>query len=420
MVARVARPLRFCMLTTFYPPWSFGGDAVQVRRLARALAQRGHQVTVVHSREGFRALAGGQEPAPPDRDAGVEVVPIDAGAGALSPLATYLTGRPLLARRALQRALSPGFDVLHFHNPSLLGGPAALGMGEGLRLYTLHEQWLVCPTHVLWKYRRRVCERPQCWRCTLTYRRPPQAWRSTGLLDRAVAKLDALIAPSDTTATLHRRFASLVRIERLDHFIEDVGEDEGAPEPAAEPYFLYAGRLESIKGVETLLAAFRRRREQLRIAGTGTCERALREEARDLPNVRFLGWVDEAELDRLYRRALAVIVPTRGHESFPLVLLEAFVRGKPAIVHRFGALAELAEQSEAALTYGSDAELDDAIDRLSGDAELRARLGARGRAAYLGRWTPEGHLERYFGLIAEAATRRGDAELAALARDAAF
>ena len=31
------RPLRFCMVTTFYPPYHFGGDAVFVHRLAEAL-----------------------------------------------------------------------------------------------------------------------------------------------------------------------------------------------------------------------------------------------------------------------------------------------------------------------------------------------------------------------------------------------
>src|SRR5919106_3229385 len=51
------RPLRFCMLTTFYPPWSFGGDAIQVQRLSEALAERGHEVTVVHSLEAYRALS---------------------------------------------------------------------------------------------------------------------------------------------------------------------------------------------------------------------------------------------------------------------------------------------------------------------------------------------------------------------------
>ena len=99
----MTRVLRFCMLATFYPPFSFGGDAIQVERLAVALAERGHEVTVVHSREAYEALrrrrgstGGGGHPR-------VRVVPIDAGAGPLSPLAAHLAGRPLLTRRALER-----------------------------------------------------------------------------------------------------------------------------------------------------------------------------------------------------------------------------------------------------------------------------------------------------------------------------
>ena len=36
------RPLRFCLVTTFYPPFNFGGDGIDVERLARALTARGH------------------------------------------------------------------------------------------------------------------------------------------------------------------------------------------------------------------------------------------------------------------------------------------------------------------------------------------------------------------------------------------
>ena len=46
--------LRFCMLTTFYPPYAFGGDAIGIQRLSRALVRRGHQVTVVHDAEAVR------------------------------------------------------------------------------------------------------------------------------------------------------------------------------------------------------------------------------------------------------------------------------------------------------------------------------------------------------------------------------
>src|SRR5687767_1754222 len=115
-----------------------------------------------------------------------------------------------------------------------------------------------------------------------------------------------MICPSRTSAALHERFSSLVRLEVINHFVPAPGPGpEDAEDRARRPYFLYAGRLEPIKGVETLLRAFRRRRsEDLVIAGDGGLARRLRRRAADLPHVRFTGWLSQDRLDQLYRGAL--------------------------------------------------------------------------------------------------------------------
>jgi glycosyltransferase involved in cell wall biosynthesis len=396
------------MLTTFYPPAGFGGDAIQVERLAHALADEGHDVTVVHAPGAYRALTRAT-PGAPRSHPGVRVIGDQEGVSVLPPVAAHLSGRPLLTSRRLRTILDEDFDVLHFHNPSLLGGPQLLRMGTGIKLYTAHEQWLMCPTHVLWKYQRRVCEAPHCWRCAVTYRRPPQMWRSGRLLERAVGHLDAVIAPSRTSAELHARFAAVTRIEELPHFVPrppDAADGDARAAPGSRPYFLVVGRLEPIKGVGSVIEAFRRRRsEDLVIAGTGTLERRLRAEAADLPHVRFLGWQDAEQLDALYRGALAVVVPTLGHESFGIVAVEAFARATPVIVHRFGALAELAA-GERALSYDGEQELDDALAGIAASPELRDALAERGHAAYAQHWTPARHLARYLELIGQLAGGR--------------
>jgi hypothetical protein len=53
----IDRPLRFCMITTFYPPYNFGGDGVFVQRLSNELARRNHQVEVIHCIDTYRLLA---------------------------------------------------------------------------------------------------------------------------------------------------------------------------------------------------------------------------------------------------------------------------------------------------------------------------------------------------------------------------
>ena len=411
------RPIRFCLLTTFYPPWHFGGDAIHVARLARVLVDGGHEVTVVHSPRAHRMLARDRpEPLAPQQ--GVTVVALDESVGSL--VGNYLTGRPVRARGQLERLLGPGFDVLHFHNPSLLGAPALLGMGDAIKLYTAHEQWLLCPSHVLWRRSRGVCQDPPCRSCELTHLRPPQLWRRSGLLARSVGQLDALIAPSRASAELHRRFQAQTRVEVLEHFVPDpaatpvAGDAQDRP---SRPYFLYAGRLEPIKGVRTLIEAFRRRRsEDLVIAGDGGLVRSLRRAAADLPHVRFTGWLARPQLDFLQRDALAVLVPTLGHEAFGLAAVEGFAHGTPAIVHRFGALAELADSTGAALSFDTPAELDAALERLACDTALRDALGARAREVYMERFTADRHLARYLSMVEQLARERGDDELAARAQ----
>jgi glycosyltransferase involved in cell wall biosynthesis len=48
------RPLRFCMITSFYPPYNYGGDGIYVHGLSNALAERGHQVHVIHCLDAYR------------------------------------------------------------------------------------------------------------------------------------------------------------------------------------------------------------------------------------------------------------------------------------------------------------------------------------------------------------------------------
>ena len=50
------RPLNFLHLTTFYPPYSFGGDAMYLYRLCHLLGEEGHHVEVVHCVDSYHLL----------------------------------------------------------------------------------------------------------------------------------------------------------------------------------------------------------------------------------------------------------------------------------------------------------------------------------------------------------------------------
>ena len=70
----MTRPLRFCFLTTFYPPYSFGGDAIDVERFAHALMSRGRHVTVIHDVDAYELLGKSRQVSPLPNTSGIEVI----------------------------------------------------------------------------------------------------------------------------------------------------------------------------------------------------------------------------------------------------------------------------------------------------------------------------------------------------------
>jgi glycosyltransferase involved in cell wall biosynthesis len=327
-------------------------------------------------------------------------LPLATKSPLLATLLAHQAGGPGAYGRRLREILAPGrYDVIHFHNVSLVGGPGVLALGDGIKLYTSHEYWLVCPTHVLFKFEREACVDKACLACTLHARRPPQLWRATGHLARSLAHLDRLLIPSRFALERHRTDGIDVPMEVFPSFVpvpERTPERSGGP-----PYFLFVGRLEKLKGLQDLLPLFRAMPQAtLRIAGTGAYEEDLRRLAGGMPNVEFLGQVHPARVTELYADALAVVVPSLCYEVFPLAPVEAMAHGVPVIARRLGALTEVVEESGAGLLFDTPEQCRAAMERMLREPDLRADLGARGRAMALAQWTEDVHMARYLALVA--------------------
>ena len=125
------------MVTTFFGAESFGGDAAYVDRLSRALLARGHGVAVVHCADSFDVVRSDLPPRSYEPPEGLELHTLRSSWRGLSPLWTHQTGGPGPKASALRKILDEGaFDVVHFHNISLIGGPGrdrdgSRGSGEG-------------------------------------------------------------------------------------------------------------------------------------------------------------------------------------------------------------------------------------------------------------------------------------------------
>lgn len=406
--------MRFCLLTTFYPPFNFGGDGIDVQRTARALVRRGHDVTVVHDIDAYEWLSGKRLGNPKPADDGVEVISLRSRLGVASALLTHQLGRPVMHGARLRALLtSRRYDVVVFNNVSLVGGPGLLSLGgEALKVYVAHEHWLVCPTHVLWRYDREPCTEKHCLSCVLTYRRPPQLWRHTGALRRQAATVDLFIARSEFSRRKHREFGFDRPMEVLPYFLPNLPnhgiEATPSPRPQERPYVLYVGRLTKIKGVDSIIPAFQRYPDvDLLIVGEGEELEPLKTLAGNAPNIKFLGRIANEQLGPLYAHAVASVAPTLGFETFGIVLIESFRNRTPVIARNVGPFPEIIEESQGGLLFSTSDELIAAVRRLQADAGYRATLADNGHRASWARWSEDVVMDRYLGLIAKAASARG-------------
>jgi glycosyltransferase involved in cell wall biosynthesis len=412
--------ISFCLVCTFYPPYGFGGDAVHAYRLANGLAERGHRVRVVHSPTAYRMLTGAEAPMTgavnhPE----IEVRECPSSEAAVA--GTYLTGKPVGYRRELQRLLDGEFDVVQFSNPSLVGGPGGFEIGSGLKLYIAHEHWLICPTHHLFRYKREVCSNRTCWRCSAVYRRPPQLWRSTRLLRDALGEIDLLFCLSRFAAELHRREFQGVPIEILPPLGPDAGRLASIPRPPERerPYFLFAGRLEPIKGVDGLIRAFRGvNGADLLVAGDGNQLEELRQMAARVPGVHILGRIPNDQVLSLCRDARAMVLPSVGYEGFALIVVEAMALGTPVVVREVGPSPEFVEDG-GGLTFADERGLREVLQRLTDEPGTAAALGEEAKGLFEQRYTEARFFGHYLDAIARTAAERGRDDLARRASEAA-
>lgn len=402
------------MLTTFYPPYNFGGDGIGVQRLARAFARRGWQVTVVHEADAYTTLARTHPPAAQPED-GVEVIGLQTRFGLVSNLLTHQLGRPTIHHGRLKRLLAPdAFDVVWFNNISLVGGPGLLSYGDGVKLYEAHEHWLVCPTHVLWRHNQELCDGRECLRCSLTYRRPPQPWRYTGYLERQLEQVDAFIAKSQFSRDKHREFGFPRPMEVIPYFLPETpvstSEDEGPPHE--RPYFLFVGRLEKIKGVQDILPAFAGPTgPDLLIVGSGEYEAELRAQAEGSPRVKFVGRLAPEEVTRFYRHALALVVPSICYETFGIILIEAFRLGVPVVARALGPFPEIIAAAGGGVLFSDEKDLVEALNYLHDSPVERARLSKGARRGFETLWSEDAVMAQYHQLLHGLALTKGRSRL---------
>ncbi len=170
----------------------------------------------------------------------------------------------------------------------------------------------------------------------------------------------------------------------------EMGDPAGSP-PPKEPYVLFVGRFVEKKGVRFLIDAMQileRRSAGLSLAliGDGPLAGQLKEQARSVRDINFLGWLPNDEVRRWMRGAIAVCVPSvvarsGDAEGLPNVVIEAMAEGVPVIGSQHSGIGEAVESGRTGLLVppGDSAAIADAIWTLASDPQRRRALGERAR-----------------------------------------
>ncbi|MEU0369159.1 glycosyltransferase family 4 protein [Streptomyces sp. NPDC006283] len=410
-------PLRIALLTYKGNPFC-GGQGVYVRHLSRELARLGHRVEVIGAQpypvldEGvplteLASLDLYRSPDPfrtPGRDEyrdwidAVEVATMWTG-GFPEPLTFSLRARRhLLARRG-------EFDVVH-DNQTL--GYGLLGDLGAPLVTTIH--------HPITVDRQLDLDAAGDWKRRASVRR----WYGfTRMQKRVARRLPSVLTVSGSS---QQEIVDHLGVRRERVHVVHIGADTDlfSPDPAVAEV---PGRIVTtssadvpLKGLVYLVEALAKLRTEnpdahLVVVGKRAEDGPVAQliERYGLKDaVRFVKGITDSELVDLVRSAEIACVPSL-YEGFSLPAAEAMATGTPLVATTGGAIPEVAGpdgETCLAVPPGDAEALAAALRRLLGDPDLRARLGAAGRARVLARFTWKqaaiGTAERYREAIAAA------------------
>lgn len=387
---------RILLVSNFFPPRTVGGAEIVAFRQARALAARGHKVTV---------LAGDL----PTENAPAGTLSFEQHEGlpvyrlamrSLDPDQNFHW--PAAARRMKAIIAADGIETVHFHNVMGLGAnliPAAKDDGA-LCLATLHDHWGFCFRQTLLRPDGSHCHNfDECAVC-LSAIQPPGGTALPMRLRRdyvawCLGQADYLITPSAYLASAYAKAGfSTERISVVSNGIDlaAVPDQAKGPSPDSAVRFLCAAYLGEHKGILVLFEAMKQlaqdptvsSRWHVTIAGEGHLRPALDKAVKTYGlsrNVSLVGRVPRPELLALMSQTDVAVLASVWPENEPVSMLEAIASGSAQIATRTGGNIELVEDMRSGFLVapGDAEELAEAMRKYIVDPALAAQHGAYNR-----------------------------------------
>jgi len=192
------------------------------------------------------------------------------------------------------------------------------------------------------------------------------------------------------------------RLEILPNVVPQVA---GACTEQLGDVITFVGRASPEKGIGDFVSAARRLPD-LPFAVAGATDRVPDLVASSPPNVRWLGFLKEKELNEAYTRSRVLVFPFRWFEGFPNVITHSMALQRPVLASRIGAVPEIVDEGRTGLLFDTG-NVDDLVTKLRTLYADKARcreMGAAGRAKALAAYGPEGVYTRLMEIYQQALT----------------
>lgn len=184
---------------------------------------------------------------------------------------------------------------------------------------------------------------------------------------------------------------------------------EKATNPESIKVF-FTGRLVYYKGVDILIEAFRRVRNncELFIAGTGILENELKEKVRKYglnDRIHFLGFLPEEQLKQAFADCDIFVLPSvERSEAFGIVQLEAMIYGKPVINTSLPSgvpYVSIHEKTGITVMPYNSCELSRAINILRKNKNLREKMGQNAQKRVLENFNQKNIIQDLYKIITD-------------------